>query len=119
MESEMASINNILGIPPESNKAGNAKESRKAGSGAGKEAKVSESKVSSTSSDKAEISSVGRELLTLKMQAANYSQEVKQAKTISENEIEAIKERIASNYYFDPEVIDKVVDKLVALPNYK
>ena len=32
--------------------------------------------------------------------------------------IDAIKEKIASNYYFDPEVIDKVVDKLIALPNY-
>ena len=115
----MASINNVLGIPPELNKSSSSKEARKAGSGIGKEAKASEMRQTSTSSDKAEISSVGRELLTLKMQAANYSSEVKQAQTISQTEIEAIKERIASNYYFDPEVIDKVVDKLVELPNYK
>jgi len=115
----MGSINTILGMPPELNKPGNAKEARKAGSGNGKDAKTSEIKQASASADKAEISSVGRELLTLKMQAVNYTEEVKQASTISKGEIEAIKERIASNYYFDPEVIDKVVDKLIALPNYK
>lgn len=115
----MGSINNILGMPPELNKTGNTKEARKAGSGEGKDANVKSVAKDSGSADKAEISSVGRELLTLKMQAASYTEEVKQSSTITDVEIEAIKERIASNYYFDPEVIDKVVDKLIALPNYK
>jgi hypothetical protein len=113
----MGSINNILGMPPELNKAGNNREVRKATSGNGKEAKTG-TVSSKVSSDKAEISSVGRELLTLKMQAAEYTEDVKKAETISQVEIDAIKEKIASNYYFDPEVIDKVVDKLIALPNY-
>lgn len=115
----MGSINSIFGLPTELNKAGNSKEARKAGSGSGKDQKVSKVEQKAASADKAEISSVGRELLTLKMQASAYTEEVKQARTISESEIEAIKERIASDYYFDPEVIDKVVDKLIALPNYK
>ena len=55
---------------------------------------------------------MGRELLSLKMQAASYTDEVKRATTISPGEIEAVKEKISSNFYFDPEVIDKVVDKL-------
>ena len=40
MEREMASINNVLGIPPELNKSSSPKEARKAGSGIGKEAKA-------------------------------------------------------------------------------
>ena len=114
----MGSINSILGMPPELNKTGSTKEARKAGSGSGETSKASNGKQTSASGDKAEISSVGRELLTLKMQAASYTEEVKESSTISQSEIENIKERIASNYYFDPEVIDKVVDKLIALPNY-
>lgn len=114
----MGSINNVLGMPPELNKSGNSRTVRKTGSRDGKDAKAAGIKKTSASADKAEISSVGRELLTLKMQAASYKEEVKQADTISQGEIDAIKEKIASNYYFDPEVIDKVVDKLIALPNY-
>ena len=115
----MGSINSIFGMPPELNKTGNSKEARKAGSGEAKDINTSSVTKNTGSPDKAEISSVGRELLTLKMQAVNYTEEIKQAGTITEGEIEAIKERIASNFYFDPEVIDKVVDKLIALPNYK
>jgi len=113
----MGSINNVLGMPPELNKAGNNREARKAGSGNGKDVKTGSVKAKA-SADKAEISSVGRELLSLKMQAAEYTTDVKKAETITPVEIDAIKERIASNYYFDPEVIDKVVDKLIALPNF-
>ncbi len=114
----MGSINNILGMPPELNKAGKSREVRKTPPGANKDEKSGKI-AQKAGSDKAEISSVGRELLTLKMQASKYTDEVKKADTISQVEIDAIKEKIASNYYFDPEVIDKVVDKLIALPNYR
>ena len=113
----MGSINNILGMPPELSKSGNSRAVRKTNSGDVKEEKTAGINKQSVA-DKAEISSVGRELFTLKMQAAEYTEEVKKADTISQDEIDAIKEKIASNYYFDPEVIDKVVDKLIALPNY-
>ena len=59
------------------------------------------------------------EVEAIKSEAVQFTDEVKDAKTISEAEIDAIKERIASDFYFDPEVIDKIVDKLVALPNFK
>ncbi len=70
------------------------------------------------SKDQVQISSKGRELLSLKVEAEQYLQEVKQSETISPQEVDAIKERIAARYYFDEEVISDLVDKLVSLPDY-
>ncbi len=118
-ENKMGSINNIPGMPPKPNKAGSTKEASKASSVSGETLKKSTGRQISASGDKTEISSLGRELYSLKMQETTNTEKVKQSSTISRSEIDKIKERIASNYYFDPEVIDKVVDKLIALPNYR
>jgi len=73
---------------------------------------------SGSSKDQVQISSKARELLTLKMEAESYIKEVKETELISPQEIDAIKEKIASKYYFDEEVINDLVDRLVSLPNY-
>jgi anti-sigma28 factor (negative regulator of flagellin synthesis) len=69
--------------------------------------------------DKANISGQGRELYNIRQEAFQYKSLIEHAETLSNQEIESIKEKIATNYYFDSEVIDKVVDKLLTLPNYK
>ncbi len=114
----MGPIKNIFGLSQEIQKADKGKEPKRVKSddrrhpAAGKSGSVKGSK------DKAEISSVGRELLTLQMEAEKYIDHVHHVETLSSREIESIKEKIAANYYFDPEVIDKVVDKLIAMPNF-
>ncbi|MEJ2053115.1 MAG: hypothetical protein P8X42_04260 [Calditrichaceae bacterium] len=71
------------------------------------------------SGDKADIYSDGRELLTMKTDFVNYLDEVKKADSLSDDEINEIREKIANNYYFKPEVIDKVVDMILELPGFK
>ena len=68
--------------------------------------------------DTVQISDKGRELLTLKTEAENYLKDIKESEVISPQELDAIKEKIASKYYFEKDVIDDVVDRLVNLPNY-
>ncbi|KAA3617654.1 MAG: hypothetical protein D8M58_01140 [Calditrichaeota bacterium] len=70
------------------------------------------------SKDQVEISNKGRELLSLKVEAENYLKEIKESEVISPQEVDAIKEKIASKYYFDEDVISDLVDKLVNLPDY-
>ncbi len=74
--------------------------------------------VANSSKDQVQISPQARELLSLKVEAENYLKEIKESEIISPQEIDAIKEKIASKYYFDEEVINDLVDKLVSLPDY-
>lgn len=114
----MGTINNILGMSPEVNKSGRSSEPKKVQTA--KEGKAGGKKASqvSDSSVKADISQIGREFLTLKMEASRYLDEVKESSTLTQKEIEDIKDKIATNYYFEPEVIDQIVDKLLQMPNF-
>ncbi len=76
------------------------------------------SKVGKSSRDQVNISSEGRELLSLKSEAAKYLKDVQDSEVLSVEEVDAIKEKIASKYYFDPEVINTIVDKMINLPNF-
>lgn len=76
------------------------------------------SAVKGNSKDQVQISNHGRELLLLKIEAENYLKDIKGSEVISQGEIDAIKEKIASKYYFDEEVISDLVDKLASLPDY-
>ena len=117
----MGAINNIFGLPPGMNKTDKSKNVGGAGNESANKAKARKAGDVSDASgyDKAQISSAAQKLLTIKSEAVQFTAEVKEAKTISNAEIDAIKEKIASDFYFDPEVIDKIVDKLVVLPNFK
>ena len=108
-------------MPPGMNKAEKNKQVGGAGNESANNGKARKAGEASETSglDKALISSAAQRLLNIKSEAVQFTDEVKDAKTISDAEIDAIKERIASDFYFDPEVIDKIVDKLVALPNFK
>lgn len=113
----MSSIKSVFGLPQDINKNEKAKELKQVGK---KVADIKKGKggESAKTSDVAQISSAGKELLSLKLQAEQYVDQVKNSETLTVSEIEAIKEKIASNFYFDPEVIDKIVDKIVSLPNF-
>lgn len=112
----MGLIKNVLGSSsPDINKV----ESRKIRTPQRGQTSFSAGVASASGADKADISSVGRELLNIRLEAAGFTSLVEKAETIDTQEIEAIKEKIAANYYFDSEVIDKVVDKLLTLPNFR
>ncbi len=68
--------------------------------------------------DQARISDTARNLLSLRMDAKKYLDDVKQGETLSENEIEQLKQKIENKYFVSDTVIDKIVDKLVDLPNF-
>ncbi len=106
----MGLIENILGLPSEINRPNKAGPTKKGG----------ESKSARNASGnkqpgvvKTDISDKAKELLALKNEAASMVDKVKQAETLSSEEIGEIKQRISSQYYFDSAVIDKIVDRLL------
>ena len=72
----------------------------------------------STNNDKAEISEAGRTLLNAKTESINYIKQVENTRTLSEGELDEIKEKVNSGYYFDQKVVEKIAEKLIELPNY-
>jgi len=113
----MGPIRNLFSTSPDLKKTESNKKTAQTDNKGNDNAKVNEA-AKSGKKDQVQISDVGREMLTLKMEAARYLRDVKSSEVVSTEEIEAIKERIASRYYFDDEVIDDIVDKLISLPNY-
>lgn len=113
----MATINDIYGIGPSAQKSGKNEPTKKLN--LEKDTGKSESVGKKTATkDTAQISSEARELLNLKMDAAKYLDEVRQAVTLNDLEIDQIKTKIQQKYYMDREVIDKIVDELAALPSF-
>ncbi len=111
----MSSHMNIFGAAQELNKGEQNNGIKKVKPGdrpADKKSKAAES----SSSVKTDISNVGRELYQMKLEARGYVEEVKGAESKALKEIEAIREKLADNYYFDEEVINAVVKKILALP---
>jgi len=113
----MGSINDVSNVGPSASRLGKNEGANKLKSEKGSD-HVKKSGHKDTAKDVAQISSAGRELLALKLEAAKYVDEVKRSENFSEFEIEQIKEKIQNKYFLDSEVIDKIVDELVALPNY-
>ncbi len=113
----MGPIRNLFSTSPDLKKTESNKKTAQTDKKVNDNAKVNDA-AKSGKKDQVQISDVGREMLTLKMEAARYLRDVKSSEVVSTEEIEAIKERIASRYYFDDEVIDDIVDKLISLPNY-
>ena len=114
----MAGIHDILGIPPEArrvNKNDDIKQQRISKNA--KSSKTSEDGHKNVQ-DQAQISSEARELLALKQEVKHYLDEVKSVDTLSENDIQQIKQKIENKYFLDDDVIDKIVDKLAKLPNF-
>ncbi|MCB0281014.1 MAG: hypothetical protein H6627_11650 [Calditrichae bacterium] len=113
----MGPIKQLFSTSPDLKKTDTNKKLNKSNESASNKDQNSAS-VKSTQKDQVQISSKGRELLTLKIEAESYLKDIKESETVSPQELDAIKEKIASKYYFEKEVIDDLVDRLMNLPNY-
>lgn len=113
----MGNIRNIFNLSPDSNKLNKNDGLKKVHSGKYQD-KTASAEKKEVSKDKAQISSAARGLLTLKTEAANYLSEIENTQTITDKDIERLKDKIESKYFLDADVIDTIVDKLIAMPNY-
>ncbi len=105
----MTQIRDISGIPPEMRKPEMKKtEERK-------------NEHSGTVKDKLDISPAGRALLSRKAEAAREEnlEKVRQAGTLDDARLEQIRGRIENNFYDNPDVIEKILDKLMELPSFQ
>lgn len=80
--------------------------------------KVDKQNAIDTEKDRAEISDAGRTLLSVKTEADRYLKLVENTNIVDEQEIEEIREKVMLNYYSKKEVIEKITEKLLDLPNY-
>lgn len=80
--------------------------------------KVAKGNLVTSENDTAEISDAGRTLLNAKSEAVNYLNQVENTRLINDAELEEIREKVNSGYYFDQKVIDKIAERLLELPNF-
>jgi hypothetical protein len=71
--------------------------------------------------DKLDISPAGRELLNTKAEAAREEnlEKVRLAGTLDDARLEQIRDRIEHNFYDNPDIIEKILDKLMELPSFQ
>lgn len=76
--------------------------------------KLKESQSSFDRQDKVEITSKGKEQISQKENIARYVREIKQLPSQNSQEIAIIKEKVDSEFYSKPEVLDKIADSLLS-----
>lgn len=113
----MAGINELSNISQQV-KSYEKSEALKKTAGKKASSKVVPKETNDSSKDKTQISRAARELLALKQEAQKYIDQVKSAETISADQVKELKERIASRHYLDEKVIDKIIDRLINLPDF-
>jgi len=113
----MAGINNFLNIPASANKI-NRNEDLKKTANNKNEQKADNTANVSERKDQAQISNAARSMLSLRIDAQKYVDEIEQSKTLSDNDVKDLKQKINNKYFVDADVIDKIVDKLIDLPNF-
>ena len=113
----MAGINDFLSVQASNTKINRNEELKKP---ALKKNDLSGDKTAKTvdRQDQARISDTARNLLSLRIDAKKYLDEVKEGESLSENEINQLKQKIENKYFVSDDVIDKIVDKLADLPNF-
>ena len=114
----MAGIIDIFKIASSANQANRSEEIQKANEKTVNSQPEKTSPAAAEGTDKAQISDAARELLSLKLESPKYVDDIKNSATISETEVDQLKNKVENNFYKDPEVIDKIVDKLLDLPNF-
>jgi hypothetical protein len=80
--------------------------------------KADKTSAQSKRADQAQISDAARGMLTLRIDAKKYIEDVEKSKSISDNDVKQLKQKIENMYYINDDVIDKIVDKLVSMPNF-
>ena len=113
----MSGINELLNISASGQKI-NRNEDLKKVSEHKSEQKSEKTSSQSKRADQAQISTAARGMLSMRMDAKKYIDEVEQSQTLSENEVNQLKQKIENKYFISEDVVDKIVDKLVNLPNF-
>jgi len=108
----MGPIKNISGLPGNVNKAEKNTDYRKVESG--KQQNKSESTSAASNKDRLEISPEARDMLSKNVEASDpqFIKEVIDAETLDASELSVIKNRVQEDFYSNPEVVDKIVQKL-------
>ncbi len=103
-----------------SNKAERVSKKEKMQKAAGKEAVQKSSSKSSEikSGAQVNISEIAREMLKLRAEAERYLKMVQDKPTLSPEDLDDIQNKLKNNHYLRQEVVDKIVDKLLDLPNF-
>lgn len=113
----MAGINNLLNISASGNKISRNEDLKKTAANKNEQKTGNTANVSDRK-DQAQISDAARSLLSLRIDAQQYVDEIEQSKTLSDNDVKELKQKINNKYFVDDVVIDKIVDKLIDLPNF-
>ena len=113
----MADINNFFSIPASTNKI-NHNEDLKKTTNTKNERKADNIVNVSERKDHAQISDAARSMLSLRIDAQKYVDDIEQSKTISDNEVKDLKQKISTKYFINDAIIDQIVDKLLDLPNF-
>ncbi len=114
----MDSIKNLYNISPESSRVNKNNQVNKLREEESKTSEKGKTSPKNPSVDSAEISSAGREMLNLRVEANKFMQDVRNSETLDTESLEAIKLKIENKYYLSEEVVDQIVNKLLDLPNY-
>lgn len=59
------------------------------------------------------------DIFRLQTVSNRYLDEIKNSESLLNEEIDEIKEKIANNFYFSPEITDIVIEKILGLPGFK
>ncbi len=65
------------------------------------------------------ISDKAKEMIKLRAEAEKYLKMIEGKETLSQEKLDEIQNKLKTNQYLREEVIDKIVEKLVNLPNFK
>lgn len=68
--------------------------------------------------DTVKISSLGRKYTLEQSEVKRYLEEFAQTRTLDDNTVQVIREKIASGFYSKPEVFSKVAEELSQLPGF-
>ena len=65
------------------------------------------------------ISESAREMMKLRAEAEKYLKMLEEKETLTTDDLKEIQNKLKTNHYLREEVIDKIVEKLINLPNFK
>ncbi|MCD6374144.1 MAG: hypothetical protein J7L94_01370 [Caldisericaceae bacterium] len=114
--SNLAGLGNSADRPDKVNKKNNV---RQADNSKASQKGVEKSSENSPKDAHVKISDSAKELMKLRAEAERYLKMIEEKETLSADKLAEIQNKLKSNQYLREEVIDKIVEKLINLPNFK
>lgn len=115
-EQKMGPIKERPGISQNLKKLDKQSDTHKIDSNKGSD--VSKSILSTSKSEKAEISDAECTLLNAKTESVRFIDQIENTRTLSESELQDIRDKVNSGYYFDQKVVEKIAELLLGLPYF-